>query len=91
MSTLFFSPNPDIEKVDVTDHGDFERFFLEAELLILQIVSLSRIEKEHPQWGIAISQVLSKQPLGFVSRPLYPSLVYPSGHKLNSNDFFLIP
>jgi hypothetical protein len=55
-------PNPDIEKVDVADHGDLERFFLEAELLVLQMISLSRIEKEHPRRGMVIPQVLSKRP-----------------------------
>jgi hypothetical protein len=27
IANTMWCPNPDIEKVDVTDHGDFERFF----------------------------------------------------------------
>jgi hypothetical protein len=27
LSTFFYNPNPDLEKIDVTDHTDLERFF----------------------------------------------------------------
>jgi len=77
MSTKMSVPNPDIEKVDVTSHEDLERFFLNKESLILQLISLFRIRKENPSGAWPFLSFLAIYSLGFLFCPLDSFLFSP--------------
>jgi hypothetical protein len=51
-------PNPDIAKMDIVDHEDLERFFVNLRILVLRIGSLSWISNELPRWGMSNLQFL---------------------------------
>jgi hypothetical protein len=52
VSIILWSPNPEIEKTDITNHGGLREVFLKLEFLILQIISLSHIIKERPKLAL---------------------------------------